>query len=256
MVFSVYFGIFIFILLALIFGLFYRLKYASPEYKGAIGESIVAKEINKLPKQEYKIFNDIYLKTRKSDSQIDHVIVSIYGIFVIETKNYSGWIFGSENQEYWTQTIYNIKNKFRNPIKQNWSHIYVLKEILSDYEYINYYPIIVFTGTAELKNITAEIPVVYDYKLLETIMDYGKTPVLSLDQVENIVIKITENIIQEKDKDKKHIQHIHNQMYEKKQKVNALICPKCGGSLVVRNGPHGSFYGCSNYPNCRFKENY
>ncbi|MDR2941501.1 MAG: topoisomerase DNA-binding C4 zinc finger domain-containing protein [Treponema sp.] len=45
-------------------------------------------------------------------------------------------------------------------------------------------------------------------------------------------------------------------MHEKKQKVNSLICPKCGGSLVIRNGPYGSFYGCSNYPSCRFKQNY
>ena len=250
------FFIIIFILLGLIFGLFYRFKYVSSEYKGTVGESIVAREINKLPEQEYKIFNNFYLKTKKGNSQIDHVIVSIYGIFVIETKNYSGWIFGSENQEYWTQTIYNHKNKFRNPIKQNWSHVYILREILSDYKYIKYYPIIVFAGTAELKSITAEIPVVYDYELLKTIMDYSKTLVLSFDQVENIVVKITENNIQEKDIKKKHIQHIYNQMHEKEQKVNSLICPKCGGSLVVRNGPYGSFYGCTNYPNCRFKQNY
>jgi hypothetical protein len=248
--------IIIFILIAFIFGLFFLLKYVSPEYKGAIGESIVAREINKLPEQEYKILNNIYLKTRKSSSQIDHIVVSIYGIFVIETKNYSGWIFGSENQEYWTQTIYDNKNRFRNPIKQNWSHIYILKEILSDYEYINYYPIIVFAGTAELKNITSTIPVVYDHELIQTIMGYRETPILSFDQVDNIIKEITESNIQDKNKNKKHIQHIHNQMYEREQKINSLICPKCGGLLVVRNGPYGSFYGCSNYPKCKFKQNY
>lgn len=247
--------IFIVIVISFIFGLFYLFKYRSPEYKGAVGESIIARELNKLPEQEYKVFHNIYLKTKNSSSQIDHVIVSIYGIFVIETKNYSGWIFGSENQEYWTQTIYNNKNKFRNPIKQNWAHIYALKQILSDYRYIKYYPIIVFTGGAELKSITSEIPVVYDYELLKTIMNY-KEQNLSFDQIDSIILKITESNIQDKDINKKHIQNIYKQMYEKNQKVNSLICPKCGGSLVIRNGPYGSFYGCSNYPNCRFKQNY
>ncbi|MDR2942318.1 MAG: NERD domain-containing protein, partial [Treponema sp.] len=189
--------------------------------------------------------SNIYLQIKNSSSQIDHVIVSIYGIFVIETKNYSGWIFGNENKEYWTQTIYNNKSKFRNPIKQNWAHIYALKQILSDYRYIKYYPIIVFTGEAELKSIISEIPVVYDYELLKTIMNY-KEQNLSFDQIDSIILKITESNIQ--DKYKKHIQNIYKQMHEKKQKVNSLICPKCGGSLVIRNGPYGSFYGCSNYP--------
>jgi len=246
----------IFGLIAFIFGVLFLVKYVSPEYKGRIGESRVARELNRLTKQNYKVFNNIYLKTGKGSSQIDHIIVSIYGIFVIETKNYSGWIFGREDQEYWTQIIYNNKNKFRNPIKQNWGHIYALKKLLSDYNYINYYPIIVFAGTAELKEITSEIPVIYDYELLRTIMKYKETSSLSFDQIDNIIMKITENNIQDKDINKKHIRHIYNQIYEQEQKVNSLICPKCNGSLVVRNGPYGSFYGCSNYPNCKFKLNF
>jgi predicted RNA-binding Zn-ribbon protein involved in translation (DUF1610 family) len=243
------------IIATFIFGLFSFFKYRSPEYKGAVGESIVSKEISKLPEHEYKILNNIYLKAKKCSSQIDHIIVSIYGIFVIETKNYSGWIFGSENQEYWTQTIYNNRNKFRNPIKQNWAHIYALKEILPDYKYIRYYPIIVFTGTAELKNITSNIPVIYDYEIIQTIMDHKETPILlSIEQVENIILRINQNNIQDKDINEKHIQQIYNQIYEQKQKINSLICPKCGNKLIVRKGTYGSFYGCSNYPNCRFKQ--
>jgi predicted RNA-binding Zn-ribbon protein involved in translation (DUF1610 family) len=248
--------IIVFIFIALLFSRFSFFKQISPEYKGDIGESMVANEISKLPEQEYKIFNNIYLKTKKGSSQVDHVIVSIYGIFVIETKNYSGWIFGNESQEYWTQIIYDYKNKFRNPIKQNWAHIYALKEILSDYKCIKYYPIIVFTGTAELRRITSKIPVVYGYELLETIMNYRGTSILSFDQINKIVIKITESSIQDSNMDNRHIQHIYNQLDEQKQKINSLICPKCGGLLVIRKGPYGRFYGCSNYPNCGFKLDY
>jgi hypothetical protein len=248
--------IIVFIIIFFIFCLFSFLKYISPEHKGAIGEAMVARKLKKLPEQEYKVFHNIYLKTREGSSQIDHIIVSIYGIFVIETKNYSGWIFGSENKEYWTQTIFDNKYKFRNPIKQNWAHIYALKEILSDYKYIKYYPIIVFTESAELKSITSEVPVVYDYELVQTIMDYKEQQILSFDQVDNIILRITENNVQDKDINKEHIQNIYNQMYEEEQKINSLICPKCGGTLAIRNGPYGSFYGCSNYPKCKFKKNY
>ena len=68
----------------------YRLN--SPKYKGAIGESRVARQLDKLKDEEYKVFNDVLIRTGRGSSQIDHIVISIYGIFVIETKNYSGWI--------------------------------------------------------------------------------------------------------------------------------------------------------------------
>lgn len=90
-----------------------------PKIKGLIGEWRVRKQLERLPAEDYKILNDITIKAKKATSQIDHLIISPYGIFVIETKNYRGWIHGSENSEYWFQTIYRTKAKFRNPIKQN-----------------------------------------------------------------------------------------------------------------------------------------
>lgn len=33
------------------------------------------------------------------------------------------------------------------------------------------------------------------------------------------------------------------------------VCPKCGGELFKRRGRFGEFYGCSNYPGCRFTRN-
>ena len=80
----------------------------------------------------------------KTELQIDHVVVSIYGIFVIETKNYSGWIFGDENSQYWAQVIYKTKNRFYNPILQNRGHIKALQGLLQDYSHIRYIPIVVF----------------------------------------------------------------------------------------------------------------
>lgn len=71
--------------------------------KGKRGEISVAGILKALPKKEYRVINDIVLPTPYGSSQIDHVVVSPYGLFVIETKNYMGWIYGSEFGEYWTK---------------------------------------------------------------------------------------------------------------------------------------------------------
>ena len=96
---------------------------------GVIGETKIALLLKLLSKEQYKIINNIMIYSKWGTSQIDHIVISIFGIFVIETKNYKGWIFGSENQEYWTQTIYGNKYKLYNPIRQNYSHIQALKNL-------------------------------------------------------------------------------------------------------------------------------
>ena len=79
----------------------------SPTGKGLIGELLVNIAINlRLDKTKYKLLKNITLPTDDGSTQIDHIIVSEFGIFVIETKNMKGWIFGSENQKTWTQKIY------------------------------------------------------------------------------------------------------------------------------------------------------
>ena len=97
--YSVIFGI-----IALI-GLFFLLRWLIPS-KGKVGEKIVAGKLNRLPKDQYLVLNNVTIPTPKGSSQIDHLVVSIYGIFVIETKNYNGWIYCGEHAEYWTQNIY------------------------------------------------------------------------------------------------------------------------------------------------------
>ena len=102
--------------------------------KGTIGESIVSMRLRKLKADEYTVIDNLLLKTGEKTCQIDHVIVSIYGIFVIETKNYKGWIHGNEEAQYWKQTIYEHKSKFYNPIRQNQGHINTLRKTLAEYQ--------------------------------------------------------------------------------------------------------------------------
>ena len=221
--------------------------------KGEKGEYSVAKRLQKLNKNEYLIFNDIYLKIDERSTQIDHLVISEYGIFVIETKNYNGWIYGYENSEFWTQTFYKKKTKFRNPIKQNWSHIYFLKKVLSDFKQVKYYPIIVFTGKAELKKIYSQVPVIYKNDLIIAIRK-NKTVYLTIEQVNDIAKQVSKYIITDKKIKKEHKRYVKRHILERKNKVNSLICPNCDGKLEIRNGKYGKFYSCSNYPTCKFSK--
>ena len=153
---------------------------------GKIGEKRVALILERLP-QNYYVFNDIYLFVNGRTVQIDHIIVSVYGIFVIETKNYSGWIYGSDSSEYWTENKYGKKYQFYSPLKQNYYHIISLKKLLG-FQDNCFIPIVVFTGEAEVKFKTKEL-VVYLEELEETILYYN-TPIFSELTVEIIQKKI------------------------------------------------------------------
>ena len=151
--------------------------------KGKLGEKSVAKKLKKLDKHKYKVINDVILKTSRGTSQIDHLVVSNYGIFVIETKNYQGWIVGSENTDNWQQIIYNKKNFFRNPIKQNYGHIKAIEENLKLNNKIKYISIIVFMNGCDLK-VNTTTPVLYEHDLLKQIYKYKKQ-LLSEEEVKN-----------------------------------------------------------------------
>ena len=228
------------------------LKINSSKIKGSIGEAKVNTRLNLIGK-EYIVLKDILIKSSNGyTSQIDELVLSEYGLFVIETKNYKGWIFGNEKAENWTQVIYKEKHTFRNPIKQNWSHIYALKSLLSDYPNIKYHPIVVFSGNATLKSIESSIPVIYSNKLNSTIRKLSFEKCLSIDELNKIQTKLESSELKERNARKEHIKNIKQNVREKKIKMANLICPRCNGELKLRNGRNGKFYGCSNYPRCRF----
>lgn len=192
------------------------------------------------------------IKHEGKSSQMDHVIISAYGLFVIETKNYKGWIFGDESQKYWTQVIYKRKEKLYNPIWQNNGHIIALKEVLNDDE-INYIPIIVFTKRATLKfdrNFKGK-HVIYHNELLETINQYKQIQIPP-DKVRFLNRKL--QVLNNKDRQDKreHVEAIKREKQIRALKGKSGICPQCDGELIKRKGKHGEFMGCSNYPKCRY----
>ena len=224
-----------------------------------MGEKRVAIKLNWLPK-EYITLNDVLLPTRYGTTQIDHIVVSPYGIFIIETKNYKGWIFGHQDSEEWKQSLLGKRrfwgwssqqHKFRNPILQNSAHHRAVRDLLKDVGEFTIIPIVVFSDNADLK-VTTPNHIVINWCYLRSAIESYKTPTISPDNIQQIVTKLTTaNITTEGSRE----QHTHRVQSIQQNRDIAIVnrrCPKCGGSLVQRQGRYGRFWGCSNYPNCRF----
>lgn len=118
-----------FICFILFIALAIYIKVKKPMWKGIYSEKLVHIKMLRLP-DEYVIFNDFMCKRYGHSTQIDHIVVSPYGVFVIETKGYKGWILGGENSEYWTQVLYKNKYQLYNPIRQNEGHVRFLRQLL------------------------------------------------------------------------------------------------------------------------------
>lgn len=226
------------------------MKAFKPVIKGKLGEKTVAVILSSLNPENYKVINDVVLRGGDKTTQIDHVVVSSFGIFVIETKNYKGWITGNSKDMYWTQHIYKHKEKLYNPLLQNYSHTQALKYHLNDFPEAIYIPIVVFSVNADLK-VNGCSNVVYTTRLLKTIRSYERQ-ILSNEQTNEIYSRILSLNITDKNEKKKHVQTVARGSRDKLEKIKSDICPRCGGSLVFRSGKYGSFKGCSNYPRCRF----
>jgi len=123
----------------------------TPWFKGFIGEAMVnlGSKIF-LSKDEYHLIRNVILPTENGTTQIDHIIVSRYGVFVIETKNMKGWIFGSPNQKTWTQKIHRYTNTFQNPLHQNYKHVKTLETTLG-IDSNKIHSVIVFIGDSTFK---------------------------------------------------------------------------------------------------------
>lgn len=140
------------ILIVLFVAVLYVFIHESPSSLGASGERKVQNKIATLVNDEegIQVFNDLILETPDGTTQIDHIILSRFGIFVIETKNLKGWIFGGSNQRQWTQTLYRKKYKFQNPLHQNYKHIKAVQGLLGVNQSV-IYSIVVFVGDSQFR---------------------------------------------------------------------------------------------------------
>lgn len=151
-------------------------------FKGKLGEFFV-NTINKiwLPSDKYHCLKNITLPTKDdSTTQIDHVIISTFGVFVIETKNMTGWIFGTKNEANWVQKLHKKSFKFQNPLRQNYRHVKAVEDITGiPIEHIH--SVVSFMGQAKIKTeVPANVTQGTDY--IKYIRSFD-TPVLTEEQV-------------------------------------------------------------------------
>lgn len=161
---------------------------------GDAGERAVAGILTNLPKDQYFIINDLMIEKQNGHTtQIDHVVISPYGIFVIETKNITGYIYGSEYSKEWKRHwrgymrggFYGYNDMlFDNPVLQNGAHVKALYERLHNY-CTKFIPIIAFSPKAVLKVNVQNIDVVYWSHVLDVIRRY-KEEVMSVEQAQEI----------------------------------------------------------------------
>lgn len=196
----------------------------------------------------YMDFKNVTINASDGTTQIDQIIVSKFGIFVIEVKNLKGWIFGDEKAAKWTQVLYGKNYQFQNPLRQNFRHTKALSDFLS-IDHSKIHSVVMFWGECEFK---ASMP--------ENVMMRGwtkyiksKTEILFTDdEVDQICEAIKTGRLPATWKTK----NAHLQSLNERHRSDS-ICPKCGRDLVLRTvgkGPKvGSrFYGCSGFPACRF----
>lgn len=161
--------------------------------KGQFGEWIVIEEIKaSLPKDDYYLMNNITLELGRGTTQIDHILISVYGVFVIETKHMAGWIFGNPRQKFWTQIFPTSKYRFLNPLRQNRIHIDAIRKV-TGFPGHYFVPLVVFTAQCELKT---EMPenVLYRLDLIDYINEFD-TPYMSRQETREIAETLIDNAI-------------------------------------------------------------
>ena len=198
----------------------------------------------------YRKFHNIIIPGRNGTAQIDHLLISPYGIFIVETKNISGWIFGDADKPKWTSVLYGKKYPFQNPLRQTYRQKMVLAEYLEISPSL-IHTIVFFVGDSKFKT-----------KMPENVMKSGvgryikrfQSPILSQGQVDRLAEMLEHNLANSSLTNRQHVKSL------RERHSSIANCPKCGSKLVersVKSGPRtGSrFLGCSGYPKCSFTKN-
>ncbi|WP_368222781.1 NERD domain-containing protein [Aeromonas sp. s4] len=248
-------------------------------FKGMVGEWFINLCIRLfLDKREYRLLKDVTLPTPQGSTQIDHVIVSRFGLFVIETKNMKGWIFGNPTQKRWTQQIYRRKHSFQNPLHQNHLHMMTLKSLLGLADH-QLHSIVYFIGDCTFKT---PMPENVMRRGLVSYIKSKTTPVLSTADVDRIIDTIQQGRLTASwQTHRQHVtqlktrhadpsaNHVSTREPVRQSVANPPsqsvspsdnpppICPRCGSTMVLRTATRGEnkgnqFWGCSGYPKCRF----
>ena len=198
----------------------------------------------------YRRYHDVIIPSSKGTTQIDHLLVSPYGLFIVETKNIKGWIFGSEDQAKWTKSVYGKKYSFQNPIRQTFRQKKTLSKFLSIDE-SRIHTVIFFVGDCKFKT---QLPSNVIKSGLGRYIKRFRSPILSPNEIQQISGRLEQHISESTVTTRDHVRSL------RKRHSSKTVCPRCGSNLVermVKKGPRAGskFLGCESYPKSRFTKN-
>ena len=265
--------------------------------KGRYGEYLTYKKLFNAVEGNKKFLLNCYIpKDNGETTEIDLIMIHATGIYVFESKNYSGWIFGKESNKQWTQTLprgkrRTLKSHFLNPIMQNQLHLKWLQTYLK--RNIPMYSFIVFSERCTLKDVTITSNNHYVLKrtnLIPTVAENisKSSIVLSDEEIDSLYNQLYALTQVSDDVKKAHVEQIkenirtnsdetsipaysyqsdNNEISQGQQAPIEIaepkehICPRCGAKLVIRTAHKGTntgnqFWGCSAFPKCRYTEKF
>lgn len=221
-----------------------------PIFKGYVSESKIRYFLHKLEADDnYIVLHDIILPTKDGKTeQIDHIVLSVYGIFVIESISDKGFFYGDEKKKYWTRVIFNKKVRFLSPIFQNYRNISSIEHLIGCKPFIS---IVAYNTNAKLRDIQVTkdfLHLAQDRRILKVIEQYQEEviPQEELVRMENILLK---NMISNKGIKKEQVKRRRLESNESALHVSREVCPVCG-----RQGKKGSSFVCSNQGSCLYAE--
>ena len=203
--------IFELILIAVLIPLNSVVKKHVPKWKGKAGEKLVKRILSKLDPKSYFVLHNVTVYTEYGDTtQIDHIVIAETGVFIVETKNYEGWIYGSEKAARWTQGIFRKKSSFQNPFRQNYKHIKAIEWAME--QQLPCISIAAFHPKCSLKRVDVHSKgkhALYYNDLKSCIESYTEVQ-LTNDEVQHIYQTISLANITDKDIEKKHVKYLKN----------------------------------------------
>ena len=180
--------------------------------KRNMGEALVANTLDKLHCL-HVLINNVTLPTENGTTQIDHILITEGGVFIIETKHYTGWILGNPRDAKWTQVIYRVKNRFQNPLFQNYGHVKTVQALfkLPESAFIG---VVVFTGSAELRTDLGPNTILLDQLL--GFIDQHRERVLDERQMTYVVGRIEmKRLGRSTETDEYHVNYIRSKISQR-----------------------------------------
>ncbi len=227
----------------------------APDEKGPLGEYLIKYVLdNMIATTGYPTYTNLIVPNPNSlahTAEIDVLLLTIKGIFVFESKNYAGWIFGSDGQRQWTASLAKDKReRFYNPVMQNREHVRALAAYLGLHESA-FRSYIVFSKRSVLKEVpadTSEYCVCQRPSLRSRLRNDLRAREALFSDEHFRSLKARLDVLAAASGEgarEEHVEQVREAM---------RTCPLCGKPLVERHrkSDGGAFIGCSGYPRCRY----